>query len=619
MTRPDHHDPNAQEMKPWKRYCFHKFTMSFCYGKDVTEMQSLEIDDMLRIRLHEAGSNEEIFTFVAWIRAFNINEPIYVELCHEFYSAYEFDEVCVDDELKTKKIIKFRLGRCAHSLTLLEFARSLGLYQAFELEEEGFNAYFEGGLRSDEHFNAQYYSLSISREENLGLSRSHTSTIKNPILRVIHKVITYGLCQRTTGYDKIQKNDIWLLCMFDARHQSGVFTEDVMRSLSAPIHCRDLDTTMLRDLIDSDGSLPPTWDLNLKNVLGISEQCEGLYYYNDKDPVQNVLKDSLNIEKKDNTVCCEICQRAKQTRKTFPLSDHTSKRLDVNHINFFDIEYPEISNDDERVANDLNKDKSDSSGSSVSGSNINTVDFPIDSGRKAIGSKLIYKIKFKSCGEIDRYKARLVAQGFGQKEGIDYEETFSPVVKMVTDRCLLNITVSMSWHVFQVDVNNVFLYGDFEEVVFMKPPEGYYPSDNKFMHCHLSSHLKTAFKILRYLKSCPGLGIHITWTSGMFLNAYSGADWAKCIITRKSFTRYCGFLNNSFVSWKISLHCDNNSAIKIAANPVFHERTKHLEIDLHFVREKILKGVVKTVKVDFANQIAEILTKGLDSSTFRIG
>ncbi|GJS49217.1 putative reverse transcriptase domain-containing protein [Tanacetum coccineum] len=108
-------------------------------------------------------------------------------------------------------------------------------------------------------------------------------------------------------------------------------------------------------------------------------------------------------------------------------------------------------------------------------------------GRKAIGSKWIYKIKFRSSGEIDRYKARLVAQGFGQKEGIDYEETFSPVVKMVTVRCLLNIVVSMSWPVFQLDVNNAFLYGDLEEVVYMKPPEGYFPSDNKV--CRLKKSL----------------------------------------------------------------------------------------------------------------------------------
>ncbi|GJS06622.1 hypothetical protein Tco_0363418 [Tanacetum coccineum] len=255
-----------------------------------------EIDDMLRIRLREAESGEEIFTYVAWIRAFNINEPIYAKLCHEFYSTYEFDEVCASDELQTKKIIKFRLGGRAHSLTLLEFARRLGLYQATELDEDGFNVYFEGGLHSDEYFNAHEYWLSISREENLSLSWSHASTIRYPILRVVHKMITYGLCQRTTGYDKIQKNDLWLLSMFDARHQNGyanvawliarwmkrkgagtqkenqiccgqfitklarksrVLTDDVIRSLSALIYYRDLDTTTLRELIDSEGRLIP--------------------------------------------------------------------------------------------------------------------------------------------------------------------------------------------------------------------------------------------------------------------------------------------------------------------------------------------------------------------------
>ncbi|GJV64505.1 hypothetical protein Tco_1475333 [Tanacetum coccineum] len=71
-----------------------------------------------------------------------------------FYSTYEFGEVCVDDELQSNKIIKFRLGGRAHSLTLLKFAHRLGLYQAVELEEDGFNVYFEGGLRSDDNFNA---------------------------------------------------------------------------------------------------------------------------------------------------------------------------------------------------------------------------------------------------------------------------------------------------------------------------------------------------------------------------------------------------------------------------------------------------------------------------------
>ncbi|GJT81321.1 hypothetical protein Tco_1055663 [Tanacetum coccineum] len=179
-----------------------------------------EIDDMLRIRLREAGLNGEIFTLVAWIRAFNFNESIYAKIFHEFYSTYEFDEVCADDELQTKKIIKFRLGGRAHSLTLLEFARRLELYQVVEIEEEGFNVYFKGGLRTDEDFNAYDYWLSISPEKNLGLSGSHTFTIRNPILRIARK------CR--------------------------VLTEDVLRSLSALIYFRDLDTITLRDLIDSE-------------------------------------------------------------------------------------------------------------------------------------------------------------------------------------------------------------------------------------------------------------------------------------------------------------------------------------------------------------------------------
>ncbi|GKE82944.1 hypothetical protein Tco_1552944, partial [Tanacetum coccineum] len=65
-----------------------------------------EIDDMLRIRVREDASEEEVFTLVAWIRAFNINEPIYAELCHEFYSTYEFDEMCADDELQS---VTFRI------------------------------------------------------------------------------------------------------------------------------------------------------------------------------------------------------------------------------------------------------------------------------------------------------------------------------------------------------------------------------------------------------------------------------------------------------------------------------------------------------------------------------
>ncbi|GJR81066.1 ribonuclease H-like domain-containing protein [Tanacetum coccineum] len=137
---------------------------------------------------------------------------------------------------------------------------------------------------------------------------------------------------------------------------------------------------------------------------------------------------------------------------------------------------------------------------------------------------------------------------------------------------------------------------------------------------------QNCFQDIEISERLSRFGIHFVKTSGMFLSAFSDADWAKCVTTRKSVTEYKAFASvTSEVIWilkflkdlkieiilPVDLYCDSNSAIKIAANPVFHERTKHLEIDLHFVREKILKGVVKIVKVDSANQIADVFTKGL--------
>ncbi|GJS72943.1 protein kinase-like domain, concanavalin A-like lectin/glucanase domain protein [Tanacetum coccineum] len=108
-------------------------------------------------------------------------------------------------------------------------------------------------------------------------------------------------------------------------------------------------------------------------------------------------------------------------------------------------------------------------------------DLPIN--RKPIGCKWIFKIKYKANGEIERYKARLVAKGFNQSEGIDFDETFSPFVKMSTVRCFIALFVKND--LFQLDVHNALLYGDLEEDVYMTIPQGFSDKDNKNKVCNL--------------------------------------------------------------------------------------------------------------------------------------
>ncbi|MFS7899741.1 putative RNA-directed DNA polymerase [Helianthus anomalus] len=177
---------------------------------------------------------------------------------------------------------------------------------------------------------------------------------------------------------------------------------------------------------------------------------------------------------------------------------------------------------------------------------------------------------------------------------------------------------------------------------------------SQFMHSPTEGHLKLAFHLLRYLKDAPGRGLLFSKSQSFDLNVFADSDWAKCLVTRKSVTGFCVFLGNSLVSWKskkqttvsrssaeaeyrsmcaaacesvwlkhmlselgviveipIKLFCDNNAAISIAANPVFHDRTKHFELDLFFLRDLISKGTLKCVGIKSEMQVADIFTKGV--------
>ncbi|PNY13707.1 putative copia-type protein, partial [Trifolium pratense] len=461
---------------------------------------------------------------------------------------------------------------------------------------------------------------------------------------------------------------------------------------------------------------------------------------------------------------------------------------------------------------------------------------PRPTNANVVGSKWVYRIKFKEDGSIDRFKARLVAKGFTQVPGIDFDETFSPVVKHTTIRFVIALSLSLNWSMRQLDVKNAFLHGKIKETVFMEQPPGFvnpktpnhvcllkkslyglkqaprawfdrlstfllhhgficskadsslfilktssvttliliyvddilvagnndlfitnlvqqlgrefaikdlgplhyflgvefirfkdglfltqqkYTNDlllkTKMLGCksiatpqilkekssssddiivdatefrsivgalqyltftrpdithavnracqHFSkptmTDLKAVKRILRYLRGTQNWGLRYLNNTPHSLYGFSDADWAGCPVTRRSTTGYCVFLGANCISWSSKkqptvarssteaeyrsmahttaeltwityllqdidvslprapqLFCDNISALHMSVNPVFHARTKHIELDYHFVREKVAMGALVTRYTPTSSQIADVFTKPLAKDSF---
>ncbi|RVW64174.1 Retrovirus-related Pol polyprotein from transposon RE1 [Vitis vinifera] len=434
-------------------------------------------------------------------------------------------------------------------------------------------------------------------------------------------------------------------------------------------------------------------------------------------------------------------------------------------------------------------------------------DLPV--GKRLVGCKWIFTIKYKADGSVERFKARLVARGFTQSYGIDYQETFAPVAKLNTIRILLSLAVNQDWCLQQLDIKNAFLNGDLEEEVYMEIPPGFeesmaknqvcklqkslydlkqsprawfdrftkavlklgykqgqadhtlfvkkshagkmailivYVDDiilsgndmeelqnlkkylseefevkdlgnlkyflgmevarlrkgivvsqrkyildllketgmlgckpidtpmdsqkklgikkemsavSQFMHSPTEEHMEAVYRILRYLKMTPGKGLFFRKIENRDTEVYSDADWAGNIIDRRSTSGYCSFVWGNLVTWRskkqsvvarssaeveyralaqgicegiwikrvlselgqtssspILMMCDNQAAISIAKNLVHHDRTKHVEIDRHFITGKVTSETVKLNYVPTKHQTVDILTKALPRPNF---
>ncbi|KAK8946894.1 hypothetical protein KSP39_PZI006799 [Platanthera zijinensis] len=175
---------------------------------------------------------------------------------------------------------------------------------------------------------------------------------------------------------------------------------------------------------------------------------------------------------------------------------------------------------------------------------------------------------------------------------------------------------------------------------------------SQFMYSPRKPHWDAAIRVLHYLKGCPDKGILYSKTGHLRVESWTDADYAGSVSDRRSTSSYCMFLEGNLVTWRskkqsvvsrssaeaeyramalgicellwprilltdlkipienpMILYCDNKSAISIAADPVQHDRTKHIEIDRHFIREKLISGVICTPFVPTSQQTADVLTK----------
>uniref|UniRef100_A0A2N9IBB7 Integrase catalytic domain-containing protein n=1 Tax=Fagus sylvatica TaxID=28930 RepID=A0A2N9IBB7_FAGSY len=114
---------------------------------------------------------------------------------------------------------------------------------------------------------------------------------------------------------------------------------------------------------------------------------------------------------------------------------------------------------------------------------------PLPQGRKAIGNKWVYKIKRDGNDQVERYRARLVVKGFAQKEGIDFNEIFSPVVRLTTVRVVLAMCATFDLYLEQLDVKTAFLHGELEEEIYMLQPEGFEEKGKENLVCKLNKSL----------------------------------------------------------------------------------------------------------------------------------
>ncbi|GJX26881.1 putative ribonuclease H-like domain-containing protein [Tanacetum coccineum] len=339
------------------------------------------------------------------------------------------------------------------------------------------------------------------------------------------------------------------------------------------------------------------------------------------------------------------------------------------------------------------------------------VDLP--NGKRPISTKWVYRNKKDERGIMIKNKARLVAQGYTQEEGIDYDEVFAPVAKIEAIRLFLAYASFEDFMVYQMDVKSAFLYGQIEEKVYVCQPPGFedpnFPDRRGKIHKTLfirrdkglqvkqkndrivisqdkyvteilkkfgftdvktaSTPMETQKLLLKdeygkevdvhLYRSMIGSLIYLTSSRPdiMFAVSYTNSDYAEASLDKKSTIRGCQFLRCRLISWQCKkqtvvanftteaeyvaassccgqvlwiqnqlldygynfmhtkINTDNESTICIVKNPVFHSKTKNIDIRHHFIRDSNEKKLIQMIKIHTNKNVADLNTKAFDVKT----
>ncbi|KAA0043220.1 Retrovirus-related Pol polyprotein from transposon TNT 1-94 [Cucumis melo var. makuwa] len=288
--------------------------------------------------------------------------------------------------------------------------------------------------------------------------------------------------------------------------------------------------------------------------------------------------------------------------------------------------------------------------------------------QKLIQSKLIYKIKPSTGGNSKpRYKARLVAKGYTQKEGVDFHEIFSPVMDVTITFLhgeLEEVIYMAQPKGYKVKCKEDMVCRLYKSLYGLKQSPRQWPDlgyamgmISRFMSNPGKQHWKAVKWVLRYLKGSASVSLCYSrdCDKSTLLRGFTDADYVAYLDKRRSLSGHIYRLYGNVVSWKVNLqpvvalstteseyislgeaikeavwlkrivgellshefipiiHCDSQSDIHLMKNPSHHERSKHIDVKFHYIRNVIAQKDVELVKVHIVENLLDMLTKALSA------